>query len=98
MVIRTEKFETENFAIYEAIYLCSRVTISKANIYLVRTQNFQKTFTSYPLIRAHTCAYQWVGNVSFRGNVAHVLMNDPQKVLFDFFFWPTLCSLGFFRL
>ena len=42
-------------------------------IHLVRTQIFQKTNISDPLIRTLTCAYQGVRNISFSENVAYVL-------------------------
>ena len=45
-------------------------------IYLVRTQNFQKTNISYPLIHTRICAYQGVLNVSFSETFAYVLKNE----------------------
>ena len=41
-------------------------------IHLVRSQNFPKTYTPYPLIRTRTCAYQGVRNISFSENFANV--------------------------
>ena len=32
------------------------------------------------LIRTRTCAYQWVGNVSFSGNFAYTLNGWPFKL------------------
>ena len=50
-------------------------------IHKERTQNFQKTDISYPLIRTRTCVYQGVRNVSFSENFACVLNGRPLRQL-----------------
>ena len=50
------------------VQLKVRIIVRKRVIYLVGTQNSQKTGIFYPLIRTRTSAYLGVRNVSFSEN------------------------------